>query len=422
MVSLKSRLSGHGGKLVLSLLANVLAKAPGLIATLVLLPIIHRALGVGPYSAFLAALALAGLFSIPFNGLGVIGRRAMGEAQAERAPDKEANAAVSQFLLALIIAVPIMTGAIVVWLTGYAGMSSAVIVVIGLTAILFNTFDNIRGSYNEHYVTATLQFVAQVCIYTAALFAVPMLAFPVIAAMTLQGPMIVASLCTGVALILQRPYLLHGRPVLLRHIGSRAIVVAIADGALMGALNFSVVWMAAVSDPAASAWYGTVCRLFQAFLAPVLLLLFPLGNYLIVSWPGFSNEKRRMISRLLTGFAILYGLGVGVAMVLVGYVYLPRVMNLAPPTSILITLPIFIFLAAIIAQKAYASVAYLVLDGDRLSAVSAIIVVLGVLIAVASGLIFSPIVTLGVLSLVIGLPLFVSIAVNSVRYEKQRLK
>src|ERR1700759_1498634 len=82
-------------KLVLSLAANVLTRAPGLLLMLVVLPRFYRGLGPAAYSAMFAALAFGGLGVFLTGGAGGLGMPRIGEAGAEGNRRDEADAFAS---------------------------------------------------------------------------------------------------------------------------------------------------------------------------------------------------------------------------------------------------------------------------------------------------------------------------------------
>ena len=84
--------------------------------------------------------------------------------------------------------------------TGFLAVST-----LSTFGLFLTTFDNVRSAYNEHYVTATLQFVLQVTCYTVG-FLVPATRHSlVLGSLVLQSHYMLASLITLGLLLRDRP-------------------------------------------------------------------------------------------------------------------------------------------------------------------------------------------------------------------------
>ncbi len=156
--------------------------------------------------------------------------------------------------------------------------SRPVFVFVSLLPILVgfcNGFDNARASFNEHYVTAAFQLVSQIVIYSLVYFVGLPPGGVILAVLALQSPYLLASVATLVALLQRRPYLMRGKIIGVRRMAAPALGVVMADGALGALLNLSVYWLKAAGSAEMAAWVGTFLRLFQSFLSPALLILFP---------------------------------------------------------------------------------------------------------------------------------------------------
>src|ERR1700693_977681 len=194
-----------------SLAFNFIAKAPGLVAAFVILPMVSRSLGTTTYGEFLSALALGSAFTLPYGGINAVGRRLLASAFGAGDKVRQANVFVTSTLL---MGAVMLLAALILGLGTARSWSQPVFLFIALLPVIcgfFNVFDNARASYNEHYVTAVLQLISQIIIYgTVYLVGLPPRAIA-ISGLTLQTPYAVASVATLIVPLVQRPSLLRGR-------------------------------------------------------------------------------------------------------------------------------------------------------------------------------------------------------------------
>jgi len=301
-------------RLLASLGFNFLGKAPGVVAVFVILPLVSRSLGTAAYGELLSALALGSLFTLPFGGISAVGRRILASAFGAKDQVGQANAFITTTVL--MAAVAIGASVLVVGATA-SSWSRPIFILVSLMPLLVgfaNGFDNARASFNEHYVTAAFQLVSQIVIYSLVYFVGLPPGSVILALLALQSPYLLASVATLVALLWRRPYLTRGKMVGVRPMVAPALGVVMADGALGTLLNLSVYWLKAAGSAEMAAWVGTFLRLFQSFLSPALLILFPLTTYISMRWAQMSQKRQMALYKLFILAGLSYGLLVGCAM------------------------------------------------------------------------------------------------------------
>jgi hypothetical protein len=381
------RIDREQRKLLFSLCTNFLTRVPGVIGLLWFLPLLHSSLGTDGYAELLSAMALGVALAFLAGGFNLMGRRLIGQSYAVGNKGGEADGLVST-LAANTLAVSVTLAVISAYCCFRgAGIEFLIVSAIVALSLFLAMFDDARVAYNEHYVTALL-FIALQSVSYGIGFLVPATRHNIVAgALVMQGPYILASLCTGALLLYERPYLLKGEPVALWFVLRQGAPLAVADGFVLATLSFSVVWLDSLGTTSTSAWFATTVRLFQTFLVPIMLLLTPLSSYIRIFWSRKSTAQRNTVSRatLLTGFA--YGALVAVSLFVVSKLYVGRLLDLPIPEG---GRWIFVLFGVIIAYKCYSSIAYVVLDdNDHLSgwttAVAGAALTVGVIASLAVG-------------------------------------
>ena len=392
-------------RLLASLAFNFIAKVPGIAAVFFVLPLISRTLGTATYGELLSALALGSVCNLPFGGINAVGRRLLAAEVGARDTTKQANVFVTtttlMFAAALAVSIVMVLGSARSW-------TSPVFIFVSLLPILsgfFNVFDNIRASYNEHYVTALFQLFFQVAVFgSVLLFGLPA-AGVVLAGLSLQSPAILASISTLVVLVIAKPFLLSGRIE-----GARAMLIPIfgimvADGALAALLNLSVYWLNVSAHADMAAWVGTFVRLFQSFMSPVLLILFPVTSYISIRWNSMASARQQLLHKLFIVAGLLYGCIVGGAMAIAGPAYIGHMFKLSSRGDWIDVLALSVFMGAVIAQKAYTMLIYAVSEARFISYGTAALAATGVLMAAVAGRWLSAMGMLDVLFLFMGVTL-----------------
>jgi hypothetical protein len=417
MLSKLQRLTAARRQLLASLFFNFVAKVPGLAAVLLILPIISRALGPSLYGEMLAALALGSTFTVAFGGGNTVGRRLLAEAVGRDDTPSQAKVFVTTTTLTGIIAVVLVVGILILGFGSWSSPALAVVSVLPVIAAFLNTFDNLRASFNEHYVTAVLQFVLQVAIYALVITIGIPSGNALISGLVVQSPFALASLGTLALLIIQRPYLLSGKISGMSRMITPAVGVVLADGALTALLNFSVYWLGRSGDTHHAAWVGTFARLFTSFSSPVVLLLFPLTSYLSIRWPKLTPERRIRLLRLSVCGGLAYGAVIGGTVALLGPLYIAHMFHLPETGDGVDIVCIAIFMGAIMAQKAVSLLLYSVTEARFLSYGTASVSLLALIAAATSIPWLQPNRVVDVLYALIGLLLP---AISIAQYLRQR--
>jgi hypothetical protein len=390
-------------KLLLSLSTNFLTRVPGAVGILWFLPLLRFGLGTDDYARLLASLALGTAVAILSGGLSLVGRRLIGEAYSAGDRAGEADGFASLVLAnagSLCLTLVIVAGYLRIRNADTAMLLVAMIPAFGA---FLNMFDNVRAAYNEHYVTATLQLVLQIALYTLGFLVPAMRHNLVLGAMVLQGHYLLASLVTFALLIRDRPYLIGGRPFAAWRVVREGALVAIADGFLMTAMSLSVVWLQSSASAATSGWFATIVRLFQTLLVPVILLLTPLSSYIRILWNGKSIAEQQRFATGTLGVGLGYGALVAFALYTASSFYVDGLLHLPAPGGPSQILPVFVLFGAIVAYKSYSSVAYLVLESAHLSSWTTLALTASLIIAAMASRVVDPLSAISVFALTAGL-------------------
>lgn len=360
-------------KLMLSLAANAATRIPGAAGILLFLPLAREGLGVAQYAALLAALSLGGAVTFVFGGVGITARRMIGAAHGAHDHTAQAEAFQSLVLLSLVLGIAAAL-VVVAWQWWTAAPSVLMLVaLIPVASAAANLFDNVRAAYNEHYVTASIQFAVQLTLYAAGIGIGVFARDPLLVGLVMGGGSMIASVLAGVSLLRAHPALRGRRPRQMRAVITQVTGAGLADGMLMSGLALAVVLVEARADPALGAWFATIVRLFQTFLAPVLLVLLPVGSYVRMGWGSRDAASRRRV--VVTSFAggLAYGTVVALALATMTGFYIGRVMGLDAP-AMQVSVAVFALLGTIVLYKSYTSIAFLLLDLRHLAIGSAAVV------------------------------------------------
>ncbi len=409
-------------KLVLSLAANFATRIPGAIGVLWFLPLLRFGLGTEDYANLLASGALAAATTFLIGGFSIVGRRLIGEAYSNHDHTGEANAFVS-LITANLAALALADVLIVAYC--YLNASSKIVLVISLIpafGLFLTTFDNARSAYNEHYVTATLQLIFQMIIYTIGFLVAATQHNLFWAAMILQGHTLLASMITLGLLLRARPYLLRGVPNTAWRIMHEGLMLALADGFLMTTLSLAVIWLQATSTSEISAWFATTVRLFSTFLVPVILLLLPLSSYIRLLWNSKTVGQQRAFARMTLWLGVGYGSLVSLALLIATRLYVGELLHLPAPSGFWEVLPTFVLFGAVVAWKSYSSIAYVVLEGTtHLSFWTTIVIGISMLISIVSDFAVDPLGVVNIYAFVAGLSIFAVLFWNNARSSRLML-
>src|SRR6195952_1860518 len=404
--------------MLLSLGTNFLTRIPGLIGVLWFLPLLRSGLGVEGYADLLTSMALGASASFLIGGTSVIGRRLIGEAYASGGPIGEADGFVSLMVASAAVFVLALGGVAAFCYLRGADTTFLVISMIPVTCLFANTFDNVRSAYNEHYVTAILLIVFQVIIYSIGFLVPGTRNSIVLGALVLQAPYFFASVVTGLLLLRDRSYLAGGRPSAAWQVMHGGTTLALADGFLITSLSLSVVWLQASASAATAAWFGSIVRLFQIFLVPIVLLLTPLSSYIRIFWNTKSVMQQQVLIKATLSIGLGYGAIVAIVLFFASWLYVDRLLNLAAPGGLSEILPSFLLFGAIVAYRSYSSIAYLVLDEfSHLSSWTAGVVAAAVLLGTATSFAIDPLSAINVYALAAGMMIIMVLFWNVTRSD-----
>jgi hypothetical protein len=410
-------------KLLFSLGTNFATRIPGVVGMLWFLPMLRFGLGTDNYASLLAAIALGSATTFLIGGFSTIGRRIIGSEYSNGNPAGEANAFVS-LMIANVLALVLALAIIAVYCTIQAS-SMTILIVSGLPAlgIYLTTFDNARSAYNEHYVTAMLQFGFQITIYVVGFLLPATRHNLILASLILQGHYFLASSITMFLLLRKRPYLMRGRPLIVWTVIKEGTMIAVADGFLMTTLGLSVVWLQASASGDVAAWYATTVRLFQTFLVPVVLLLMPLSSYIRILWNNKSRDQQQMYTKVTVWVGVGYGALVGLALIAVSRFYVGGLLHLPAPGNLLSIAPIFLLFGAIVTWKSYSSIAYVVFpETTHLSTWTSVTLGVSVLLAVVASITTEPLTAINVYAFTASLSILVIMFWNAGRFMRLSLK
>jgi len=418
-VTALARLGPEQRKLAASLAVNFATRVPGLAGVVVMLPLLHRDLGTQGYAFLLGAMALGATVTFLFGGFHTVGRRQIGEAHSRGDAAAEADGFVTLMAVngAILLLAMVALGGFCATRGGGGGTMFAIAALVALAACV-NGLDNARAAYNEHYVTAVLQIVFQVANIAAAFAFPPLRQDPLTASLVLSGHGLLASLVAGAMLLRRRPYLLRGR---VRHAAGalrQGLAIGMADGVLAATLSFSVVWMQASAGAAVAGWYGTLIRLFQTILVPVILLLVPLSSYIRLGWNAKSAAAQARIVAASVVLGIGYGALASAGLALASWLYIDRVLALPAPGDWTRLVPIYALFTAIIAYRSYSSIAYLVMDGARLAGGIALRLLGALAVAAGASLVLSPLGTIVLYAALVGAILIEGELSSALRFRR----
>jgi len=393
------------------------SKVPGLAVAFIILPAISQSLGPGDYSEFLSALALGSVFTLFFGGINAVGRRLLAAAYGAHNKIRQANIFITATSVAAAVA---LTSASIVVVSTAQSWSKSQFLLICLFPILsgfLNFFDNLRASYNEHYVTSIFLLIFQVVIY-AAVYAIGLPKGGILTAgLALQSALPLASAASLAILLIQRRFLLSGQIEKVREVIYPAIGVTMADGVLSALLNLGVYWLAYMHAADMTPWLGTFVRLFQTFISPILLIFFPLTSYISMRWGNMSTKRQMQLLKFFLVTGSLYGVMVGCAMAYMGPIYMDREFKFAIRGDRFDVLALSLFMGAIIAQKTYTMLLYAVYDARFVSFGSAVASTFGISVAALSRLWLPAVRVIDVLFLTVGIGVLIVLITGDHRYR-----
>lgn len=402
-------------KLLLSVVTNFLTRVPGLVGLLWFLPLLRFELGTNDYADLLAAIAFSSAAIFLSGGYHLMGRRMIGEAYARNDQRAEADAFMSvlwvnigSLVLALVVTV------LYCWLS-HSSTAFFIVASTWVIGLAFQMFDNVRSAYNEQYLGSILLIVFQSVGYAVGFMVLATRQDIVLASIILNGPYVLTSIATLALLVYNKPYLFRGRPIAIRYVTSQGTMLAMADGFIFATLSLSVIWLQNTATTDVVAWFATIVRLFQTFLLPVTLLMLPVSSYMRILWHRKSLAQRQSYTRITLVLGISYGVIVAVSLFILSDLYVRWMLHLPVPND----WSIFVLFAAIVAYKAYSSIAYVVLNENaHLSWWTTAAVAAGVAVgAVTSRLIVDPLLATDAYAMVAGLLILAVLFWNAARFS-----
>ena len=403
-------------KLLYSLSTGFLTRIPGALGVLWFLPMLRFGLGTDDYAQLLAAMALGAAAGFLSGGFNYVGRRMIGEAYSNNDHAAEADGLASLVcaqMTALCFTLTIIAG--YCWLRD-AGTAFFLIAMFTAMIPIIGQFDEVRAAYNELYISGMLFCGIQLTSYALVLVVPATRHNIVLGALVIVGPYLLSSMTSCALLLRGRRYLLTGRPIAVWMVIRRGTMLAMADGFMMATLSLSVVWLQTSATVSTAAWYATIVRLFQIFLVPVVLLLFPLSSYIRILWNRKTVSQQQTFTKLTLLMGIGYGALVSIALVAVSKLYVGWLLHLPAPADLLSVSPVFLLFGAIVAYKTYSQIAYVVLNESvHLSSWTTVAVTTGVVFGAAASLAVDPMGAIGIYALVVGLTTIVILSWNAMR-------
>jgi O-antigen/teichoic acid export membrane protein len=405
-------------KLGASLAFNLIAKLPGIAAVFFILPLVSRSLGTAPYGELLSALAIGSVFNLPFGGINAVGRRLLAKAVGAEDRRQQANVFVTTLALMGIVASVCTIVMISATARGWSQPIFIFICVLPTIAGACNVFDNLRASFNEVYITSIFLFATQVIVYAAVYFFGLPQGGVAMSGLALQAPYILASWMSLATMLIQRPYLSSGKLAGMRRMLLPALGVVMADGALAILLNLTVYWLNVVGSKEMAAWLGTFSRLFQTLTAPMLLVLFPITSYVSIRWDRMTTRRQALLSDLFLVVGAISGILIGVGMGFAGPWYIDHMFKLSAAGDRMDIAAISLFMAAVIAQKAYTMLVYAVTEARFVSFGTAIVAAAGLTLAACCSHWLSSMAVIDTLYAFMGFALPVLIVIAAVRHRR----
>jgi O-antigen/teichoic acid export membrane protein len=402
-------------QLYASVVLNFIARLPAIFVLFYILPAINKGLGPNLYGEFLSMLALGSMLTLFFGGINAVGRRRLSAAHSVGDKGQEAAAASETVISAALVTCAAVAAATLV-ASRYASDRSLIFVsIFPILAAFANTFDNLRAAYNQHYVTAGLQTIAQLLVFGTVELTGTIPGGPIASAAILQLPSVLASLTTFAWLLVERPWLISTSvQINIPGVFKSAVYVTMADGAVFAALNASVFGLTAMGATDIAAWYGTLTRAFQTLLAPTILILFPLSSFIAVRWRDWTAERRSEAMNMIVLASGGYGLAVAVIISLGANEYLQIFFPTIPRYALSSLSLVAIFFGTIVMLKVYTQLIYAIFEARRLSLSIFSALCFGLVSAAASRARFDAMAVLEVLAVCASFPITISVLTDHI--------
>ncbi|SDH20506.1 hypothetical protein SAMN05216338_1006165 [Bradyrhizobium sp. Rc2d] len=411
-------------RLIASIAFNVISKSPAVLNIAFILPLIHKSLGTALYGEFLSMLALGSSFTLFFGGINTVSRRHLSAAHGSNNKAEESKIISDAVGCAMIAA--ILSGIVVAAIASRTASAPALVfaALLPIFAAFTNTFDNLRAAYNEHYITAILQTIAQVIVYVWVIYSGLEPGALLASALTLQLPFIVASVLTFLLLLWKRDHLrVVAAPQRIAATFRSAFYVTLSDGALFAALNASLYGLGALGAVGVAAWYGTLIRVFQTLLSPALLIMLPITSFIAIRWVSWTTIQRTKAWRSVAAISFGYGILVSLLFTIGANPYLTALFPDVPRFSAFHLICLAFFFGTVVCQKVYSQFTYSIAEGKSLAVGIFGSVCMGLLTATIGFLRFEPLNALDFLALATGIPLVLVVVSDLVlgnRHQREK--
>lgn len=310
-------------RFALSFALSVLARIPGLLGLVFILPALQRNLGVELYGTILSGFALGSILCLPFTGISYTARRLIGEAACTGTWKDEANIFCQSTSTAAILFF-IFSFFSMTYLTFFPISNTFIFSTACLSTLLigfFSLYDNVRVGYNDYYVSSALQFFMQSIIYSGTVLYFYDAIGPFSAILIVCGPYLLASGMSLVLLLFQRSYLLSGERRPSWRLLKDATAITGADASVSFALNMSVIGATYFGGLVFAGWYGTIARVFQSLFQAALTIVLPLAGHLRVRWSDLEPGRRLVLVRRYFAFALVSATAGGLIIAFGGQIY-----------------------------------------------------------------------------------------------------
>lgn len=342
-------------KLIASLSLNFLSRIPAIGVPLIALPLVSNGLGLADYALLLASLAAGTLPTILFSGTNTALRRRITKSVSQGDVTEQGYAVADGLAIGMIV-FSISSVLVFAAFSIFYGINKySIIALLPIFSSVLNVFDNIRASFNEHYVTAGIQLVFHLLILAIMIIVGIPDSSPFWSALLLIGPYPWASFVGALLLFRARPHLFRSLPsrLRIRFQVSDALGAVATDGIVLLSASLIVFLLPRFASAEVAAWFGSVYRVFLILLSPVMLFALPLCTFLGGKWWILDRAQRVLINFYALLASIIYGAICTLAIGTLVQIYVRDYLKTSPPSSDTAIIIVSFGLASIAAHKLY---------------------------------------------------------------------
>ena len=311
----------------IALTAGIISKMLATVMQLVALPLALQALGTERYAAFLTLQAL-----VAWSGLLGLGLTpslppflARANVAGDRGQQRELIVSSAIFIgmasLALLLSLLLLTSFVspTSMIAGGPALSAEVdpayfvIVFVQSASLLLSLVPAIRSGYQELHYSYAWSSIANICVIGLLLWitnGAPTISIFLVA---LYGPLLVVALLDAGLILWQRPYLAGGRANLWRtagELGPNAGNVLAAQVSYFALSSVPIMIVAHLTDPTATAAFGSLMQLFMLGWSGMNLIFHPLMAAFANAnahqdWPWMRAIYRRALAILTVACAVI---------------------------------------------------------------------------------------------------------------------